>query len=146
MYSWVDRPFGEIDDRSRLLVWAMRRWKTDKQTSGCGCLHVGPAFHAYGLISALPDFQIAMQLLDEQAISPILEGAETVSEHEAILLALLNARLAGEAAQQRLRQVLGGLIHAAKLEQMAAAISGISSRLQSAEYAARDHRKEDKLP
>ncbi len=98
MYDYVDRPVSQLRDRDHFLVWAMRRWVHAAHDGQCPPSIIGPAFSRWRMLGALPHFHLAMILLNRQARGPIRFGpmpCPYVTEDEAVLLALVNAFIAG---------------------------------------------------
>jgi hypothetical protein len=82
-----------------LLIWAMRRWVNAMRGGRCPCAALGPVFAARGLGAMLPDFNIAMMLLDRDGhaqleFRPV--GCGRLSDDEALLLSLHAAAARGE--------------------------------------------------
>lgn len=99
MYQYLDRTMPELEPGEVLLVWAMRRWVDAMRGGRCPCAALGPALAARGLGTMLPDFNIAMMLLDREGhaqleFCPI--GCGRVSDDEALLLSLHAAAARGE--------------------------------------------------
>jgi hypothetical protein len=89
----------ELASGDALLVWAMRRWVDAMRGGRCPCAALGPTLAARGLGTMLPDFNIAMMLLDREGHSqlqfrPVACGR--VGDDEALLLALHAAAARGE--------------------------------------------------
>ena len=99
MYQYLDRTIPELASGDALLVWAMRRWVDAMRGGRCPCAALGPTLAARGLGTMLPDFNIAMMLLDREGhaqleFCPI--GCGRVSDDEALLLSLHAAAARGE--------------------------------------------------
>lgn len=99
MYQYLDRTVPELASGDALLVWAMRRWVGAMRGGRCPCAALGPIFAARRLGAMLPDFNIAMMLLDREGhaqleFRPI--GCGRVSDDEALLLSLHAAAARGE--------------------------------------------------
>ncbi|MEN7537845.1 hypothetical protein [Aurantiacibacter flavus] len=129
MYEWLDRPLSRLDARDSLLVWSTRRWQLDMDTTGCGCTRVGPAFHACGMITALPFFEIAMTIVRHAKIEPFVIGGDTVSEDEAILLSLIDQ--AGWRPRWQMMGRLEGFVAPAKVVPLVSAFTRLAPLLTS---------------
>lgn len=91
MYEIVDRPVGILCNAGRFLLWAMRGWTLAVERGTCPPLAIGRGFAGVGAQAMLPDFHIAMALLNQHgrtriALAP-MAGCRIV-EDEAILLGL----------------------------------------------------------
>jgi len=127
MYDYVDRPVASLDRGGQLLVWAMRRWVKDRAAGSCPCREIGPAFHVYRLTPALPFFQRSMTLLTGSMRQTLALGAAHVSEHEAVVLALIRtlpARNLDDAAD-----IAGLLVRAEAAPRLADALRQLALRL-----------------
>lgn len=94
MYNYVDRQVSEMDDGTRFLIWAMRRWVHAIHEGQCPPSVIGPAFSRWHMLGAMPHFHLAMILLNRQARGPIRFApmrCPRVAEDEAILIALVHA-------------------------------------------------------
>jgi len=134
MYKWVDQPYITLEPRARFLVWAMRRWWHDNATVGCGSREVGPAFHCYGRIAALPHFQIMMLALRDTLIEPFRTGWTEVSEHEAIVLSLLAG--AANSGSELDAERLAGFVTPQGAQRLAGAIAGLADKLAPQSFQA----------
>lgn len=99
MYQYLDRSVSELASGDTLLVWAMRQWVDAMRGGRCPCAALGPTFAARGIVAMLPDFNIAMMLLDREGhtqlqFRPVACGE--VSDDEALLLSLHAAAARGE--------------------------------------------------
>ena len=99
MYQYLDRTVPELASGDALLVWAMRRWVDAMRGGRCPCAAIGPIFAARGLGAMLPDFNIAMMLLDREGHAQLEFGSigcGRVRDDEALLLSLHAAAARGE--------------------------------------------------
>jgi hypothetical protein len=99
VYQFLDRSVCELAPGDALLVWAMRQWVDAMRGGRCPCAALGPTLAARQLGPMLPDFNIAMMLLDREGHSqlqfrPVACGQ--VGDDEALLLSLHAAALRGE--------------------------------------------------
>jgi hypothetical protein len=99
VYQYLDRTVSELAAADALLVWAMRQWVDAMRGGRCPCAAIGPTLAARRLAAMLPDFNIAMMLLDREGHSqlqfrPVACGR--VGDDEALLLALHAAAARGE--------------------------------------------------
>jgi len=94
MYDFVDRPVTSLNRGGRLLIGAMRHWVRAVQAGRCPCGDVGPAFGKWNLMAGFPHFHDMMVALNQNALEkqrfgPV--GCERVSEHEALIIAMIRA-------------------------------------------------------
>lgn len=92
MYQFVDRPITALDPGGRVLVWSMRTWVRATARSACGAGALAPAYARWRMIGALQPFHRLMLRLNAHALETFafcLPGCARISEHEAILLALV---------------------------------------------------------
>lgn len=107
MYAFIDRPVTSLNRGGRLLVWAMRHWVRAASAGRCPCGDVGPAFHKWDLMAGFPHFHMLMSLLNRNATERLRFGnvdCERVSEHEAMILALVST--AREASTEEMRDTV----------------------------------------
>lgn len=91
MYDLIDRPVTLLTNSGRFLLWAMRGWAHAMERGTCPPLALGRGFASMGAQAALPDFHVAMALLnrhgrDRIALASIRCGR--IVDHEAVLLTL----------------------------------------------------------
>ena len=99
MYQFLDRSVSDLAASDALLVWAMRQWVEAMRGGRCPCAALGPTLSARRLTAMLPDFNIAMMLLDREGhaqlqFRPVACGE--VSDDEALLLSLHAAAARGQ--------------------------------------------------
>jgi hypothetical protein len=99
VYQFLDRSVCELAPGDALLVWAMRQWVDAMRGGRCPCAAIGPTFAARRLGAVLPDFNIAMLLLDREGVTqlsfrPVACG--NLGDDEALLLALHAAAAQGQ--------------------------------------------------
>lgn len=98
MYQYLDRSVSDLAASDALLVWAMRQWVDAMRGGRCPCAALGPTFVARRIGAVLPDFNIAMMLLDREGVAqlnfrPVTCG--NLGDDEAMLLALHAAAAQG---------------------------------------------------
>ena len=99
MYQYLDRSVSDLPASESFLVWAMRQWVGAMRGGRCPCAALGPTLAARGLGGMLPDFNIAMMLLDREGHAQLqfrTVGCGRVSDDEALLLSLHAAAARGE--------------------------------------------------
>lgn len=99
MYQYLDRSVSELAPGDALLVWAMRQWVAAMRGGRCPCAALGPALAARRLGAMLPDFNIAMMLLDREGVGALqfrATGCLSLGDDEALLLALHAAAAKGQ--------------------------------------------------
>ncbi|AQR73939.1 hypothetical protein [Sphingomonas sp. LM7] len=101
MYQYLDRTVCELGSGEALLVWAMRQWVEAMRGGRCPCAALGPTLSARRLGAILPDFNIAMMLLDREGVCALQFRPVTcasLGDDEALLLALHAAAAQGQQA------------------------------------------------
>jgi len=99
VYQFLDRTTSELARGEALLVWAMRQWVGAMRAGRCPCAAIGPALAAHRLSAILPDFNIAMMLLDREGLASLqfrTVGCPSLGDDEALLLALHAAAAKGQ--------------------------------------------------
>ncbi|NIJ22246.1 hypothetical protein FHS95_003961 [Sphingomonas naasensis] len=99
MYQYLDRSVSDLAPGDALLVWAMRQWVAAMRGGRCPCAALGPALAARRLGTMLPDFNIAMMLLDREGVGELqfrAVGCLSLGDDEALLLALHAAAAKGQ--------------------------------------------------
>lgn len=89
MYEIIDRPVEVLCNAGRFLLWAMRGWTQAVERGTCPPLALGRGFASVRALPILPDFHIAMALLNQHgrtriALAPM--ACCHILEDEAILL------------------------------------------------------------
>lgn len=133
MYRFLDQPITRLDNGARFTLWAMRAWVSALEQSECPRAALAQAFARMGVLEALPDFHMALALINRDALDRIALAplrCRVVAEDEAVLLGLwrdaaagadarvgatLSLLLAREAVASATRALMLG---AAKLEQL----------------------------
>lgn len=112
VYDLVDRPVERLSNSGRFLLWAIRGWTQAAERRDCPPRALHRGFALMGAHGVLPDFHIAMALLNRDALAPMtfapIAGSRIV-EDEAVLLALWGdaARWRPERAQDMLTLLVG---------------------------------------
>ncbi|WP_380878702.1 hypothetical protein ACFB49_18190 [Sphingomonas sp. DBB INV C78] len=91
MYRFVDQPVTRLSNGARFTLWAMRAWVYALGQGRCPPGALTPAFARMGVLAALPDFHMAMALLNRDALEKLALAplqCATIAEHEAVLLEL----------------------------------------------------------
>lgn len=99
MYQFLDRSVSDLAASDALLVWAMRQWVDAMRGGRCPCAALGPTLAARRLSAMLPDFNIAMMLLDREGHAQLQfrpVACDQVGDDEALLLSLHAAAARGE--------------------------------------------------
>lgn len=91
MYVFVDRPVDKLNNAGRFVLWATRGWAHAVEQGTCPPLVLSRAFERLGVLPALPDFHIAMILINKDgrtriAVAPM--NCLHIVEHEAVLMTL----------------------------------------------------------
>lgn len=127
MYEYLDRPITQLDRGPQLLVWAMRRWSRGGTANPCAMRDIGTAFHAHRLGCALPHFQLAMTVLDASMREQLTLGSDAVTEHEALLLALI--RTLPRCNANHACDIAGRIVHLEAAPHLADALRQLALRL-----------------
>lgn len=91
MYEIVDRPVETLCNAGRFLLWAMRGWAQAVERGTCPPIALGRGFASVHALAMLPDFHVAMALLNQHGRSRIALAPMaccSILEDEAILLGL----------------------------------------------------------
>lgn len=91
MYGFVDRPVGCLCNGGRFLLWAMRGWAQAVERGTCPPIALARGFAGLGAAAMLPDFHIAMALINRDgrtkiAVAPM--NCPHIIEDEAILIGM----------------------------------------------------------
>lgn len=89
MYEIIDHPVESLGNAGRFLLWAMRGWTLAVERQTCPPLALGRGFASVQALPMLPDFHIAMLLLNQHGrmrftLAPM--ACPDIIEDEAILL------------------------------------------------------------
>jgi hypothetical protein len=99
VYQYLDRSVSDLNASEGLLVWAMRQWVAAMRGGRCPCAALGPMLASRQLAAMLPDFNIAMMLLDREGHAQLQfcrVDCGRVGDDEALLLSLYAAAARGE--------------------------------------------------
>lgn len=104
MYQFVDRPLETLDPGCRFVTWSMRAWVSTLTQKACPARHLAQPFARWRMIGGLQPFHRLMLVLNRDALDflhfhPL--PCPRVSEHEALVLAILTALARGDATQAR---------------------------------------------
>lgn len=135
MYAFVDRPVDSLCNSGRFLLWAMRGWVHAAERGACVPQMLYRGFAVVDASGALPDFHVAMALLDGDARQMLLLApmpCRQVSEHEAILLGLWRDFSLGSAANARATLAL--LVERDSVGPIAKAMGAAIARLAAAGF------------
>lgn len=91
MYVFIDRPVEDLNNAGRFVLWATRGWAHAVERGTCPPVALSGAFGRLGILPALPDFHIAMALINRDArarfaVAPM--NCVHIVEHEAVLMTL----------------------------------------------------------
>lgn len=104
MYDMIDRPVTSLGNSGRFLLWALRGWAHALEKGTCPPVALSRGFASVGALQPLPDFHVAMSLLNRQgrdriALAPLC--CTHIVEHEAILMAVFRELALGRIEQAR---------------------------------------------
>lgn len=91
MYAFIDRPVECLCNGGRFLLWAMRGWAQAVERGTCPPMALARGFTGLGAMAVLPDFHIAMALMNRDgrgkiAVAPM--NCPHIVEDEAILIGM----------------------------------------------------------
>ncbi|TIX51695.1 hypothetical protein [Alteraurantiacibacter aquimixticola] len=127
MYEFVDSPLYRLEPGARFFIWSTREWMNAASSRRCVCGVIGGAFAAHGVGEATDHFHLAMRTMFQNALVPLYFGCrnrETVTEHEAVLLAALGHASEGV---EPVKEVARGLVHADMAPVLAHALRSVAS-------------------
>lgn len=147
MYEIIDRPVEILCNAGRFLLWAMRGWTLAVERGACPPLALGRGFASVGAHAMLPDFHIAMALLNQHgrtrlALAPM--ACCHIVEDEAILLGLWRDLALGRF--DKARGTLALVVREDIVSPMSRAMTLASAKLMMAGFdlaQLQDHRIED---
>ncbi|QKS01099.1 hypothetical protein F9288_16785 [Sphingomonas sp. CL5.1] len=130
MYRYLDRPIDTLHRHDRLLIASMRHWVRAVAAGRCPCAAGAAAFRYEGVEPALPDFNMAMAVLNAEALvrlrfAPPCAGA--VGDDEARLLALFATGVDGTGSQ--VRQLASQFVQPHAAGTLATAVSRVAAVL-----------------
>ena len=94
VYRFLDRPICSMAPGHQILLWSMRSWVAAMSVQRCPCSVLGPSFERWRVAELLPDFNMAMFVLNVEGTGPLRFGqpnCATVHDDEAMLLTLFDA-------------------------------------------------------
>jgi hypothetical protein len=130
MYDFIDRPVATLDNGGRFLVWAMRNWVQAMGERRCPTSAIGPAFLKWRVDRALPDFHMAMMILNKEGLLTLHFAPArclNVSEDEAMLLQLF--RSVRDDSSSRVTHTLKLLVEEQAVPALLTALARVSMRL-----------------
>ena len=68
MYIYLDQPVGRLANGERFLLWGMRGWSHAMEKGMCAPMALSRGFTAVNALAGLPDFHLAMALLNRDAL------------------------------------------------------------------------------
>ena len=105
MYRFVDRPLEALAVRDAFLLRAARMWVGATSGRRCPAARLANAFAGAGVADALPDFSMAMAVLNCDGLARLQFGAPCfpqATDDEARLLALFDAAQGDEVRSRRM--------------------------------------------
>lgn len=135
MYAFVDQPVECLSRSGRFLLWAMRGWATAIERGTCPPVALSRGFAGVNALPALPDFHIAMALLNKDASTPLSLApmiAEQIMEDEAILIGLWSDLSRGDI--DHLRDTLVFVAEADAVSPIARAMTTVMAKLIAAGF------------
>ncbi len=91
MYDFVDQPVDRLSNGGRFLLWAMRGWSHARAQGACPPVALTKGFAGIDALSALPEFNMVMALLNRDALEQLAiqpMRCARIGEDEAILSGL----------------------------------------------------------
>lgn len=128
MYRYLDRPLEALHPHDRLLVVSMRQWVRAVAVGRCPCTAAQAGFRYEGVEIALGDFNMAMAVLNGDALATVrfaAPGADQVGEDEARLLAMFATGVDGAASQ--VQRLAGQLVQQHAIGTLATAIGRVAA-------------------
>ena len=149
MYIYLDQPVGRLANGERFLLWGMRGWSHSMEKGMCAPMALCRGFTAVNALAALPDFHLAMALLNRDALVQLrlapMEYAR-IMEDEAILLGLWRDIALGNF--DHMRETLAFLVDDDVLNAVARAMTTVMAKFIAAGLdmsdLARESLKEEK--
>ena len=135
MYAFVDQPVSCLSAGGRLLLWAMRGWGAAIAQGTCPPVALSRGFAGLNALPALPDFHIAMGLLNRCANAPLAlapVNCERIMEDEAVLIGLWRDLSRGDIAH--LRATLVFVAEADAVSPIARAMTAVMAKLIAAGF------------
>ena len=135
MYAFIDRPIVDLCNGSRFMLWAMRAWRHAVEQRICPPRALASAFSHMSLLRMLPDFHMAMALLNRDGLFEIVLAPMPhihVVEHEAVLLAVWRDATSGR--QERSRGTLALMVDEESIAPLETAVSSAAAKLTAAGF------------
>jgi hypothetical protein len=111
LYQFLDRSVFELAPVDQLLLSSMRQWVATIRAGRCPCSVLGPVLRGRGLVDMLPDLNMAMLLIEREALSQLrfkLPFTAEIGDDEALLLSLHALARAG--AQPRVEAIIEQIV------------------------------------
>ena len=133
MYIYLDQPVGRLANGERFLLWGMRGWSHAMEKGMCAPMALSRGFTAVNVLAGLPDFHLAMALLNRDALVQLrlapMEYAR-IMEDEAILLGLWRDIALGDF--DHMRETLAFLVDDDVLNAVARAMTAVMAKFVAA--------------
>lgn len=133
MYRYVDQPVESLCNAGRFLLWAMRGWAHAVARATCPPVALHRGFSGMGVLTVLPDFHIAMALLNRDGLEPMAlapMGFPLIAEHEAVLLDIWRDLALGDL--DHMRSTLELLVDEDSVAPISRAVTAVAARLITA--------------
>lgn len=133
MYHFVDQPVERLCNGGRFLLWAMRGWSHAKSQSVCPPVALAKGFAGVDALSALPDFNMVLALLNRDALEHLKISrmrCPRIGEDEAILSELWRNAALGRT--DRVQATLALLVEDQSVAVLSLAITATVARLAAA--------------
>ena len=130
MYQYVDRPLASLNGGCRFLVWSMRAWVTTIAQRECPAHALAPVFAKWRMIGALQPFHRMMILFNRDALETFsfcAMGCDHVSEHEALVVAMVESL--GHGSPVQTRETLGLVLAEESVGDMLSALSRLAAAM-----------------
>lgn len=135
MYAFVDRPVSSLCNSGRFLLWATRSWTRASARRSCPPRAMAGAFARMGALSALPDLNIAMGLINRDGLGRITVAPVEypyIMEYEAVLIGMW--RDLANAGLDHVRATLALLVQSNSIEPIARAMTAATVKLVAAGF------------
>lgn len=135
MYTFIDQPVDRLCNGGRFLLWAMRGWAHAVEQGTCPPLALSRGFASMHALPALPDFHLAMAMLNRDgleriSLAPI--NCQRIIEHEAILIGMWRDLANGDL--DRMRETLELLVKTEAVSPIARAMTTVTAKLIAAGF------------
>ena len=131
MYQFLDRAIWEIDEPFRFLLGAARTWVEHGRSGRCSCAALTAGFAARSAPLAVRDFNMAMAVLDNEALGSMRFAPRrtiAIGEDEARLMTLFAAALVADRGQ--VRRIAATLVEDAAAAPLATAVEWVAQHLR----------------